>query len=99
MKNSQSRILTTHTGSLPRPPGLVSMLGSLSRGEPVDQSALDAAAQDAVAHVVSEQLAAGVGVIDTKTNYVEHPRLIADRLHQAIAATGRDPTRVLAGTH
>ena len=22
------------------------------------------------------------GVIDTKTNYVEHPRLVADRLHQ-----------------
>ena len=38
------------------------------------------------------------GVIDTKTNYVEHPRLIADRLHQAVAAAGGDPTRVLAGT-
>ena len=37
------------------------------------------------------------GVIDTKVNYVEHPRLIADRLHQAIAATGGDPTRVLSG--
>ena len=31
------------------------------------------------------------GVIDTKTNYVEHPRLIADRLHQAAAAAGGDP--------
>ena len=38
------------------------------------------------------------GVIDTKTNYVEHPRLVADRLHQAVVATGGDPTRVLAGT-
>ena len=38
------------------------------------------------------------GVIDTKTNYVEHPRLVADRLHQAVAAAGGDPTRVLAGT-
>jgi 5-methyltetrahydropteroyltriglutamate--homocysteine methyltransferase len=37
------------------------------------------------------------GVIDTKVNYVEHPRLIADRLHQVIAATDRDPTRMLAG--
>ena len=37
------------------------------------------------------------GVIDTKTNYVEHPRLVADRLHQAVAAAGGDPTRVLAG--
>ena len=38
------------------------------------------------------------GVIDTKTNYVEHPRLVADRLHQAVAATGGEPTHVLAGT-
>ncbi len=38
------------------------------------------------------------GAIDTKTNYVEHPRLVADRLHQAVAAAGGDPTRVLAGT-
>ena len=38
------------------------------------------------------------GVIDTKTNYVEHPRLVADRLHQAVAVAGGDPTRVLAGT-
>ena len=38
------------------------------------------------------------GVIDTKTNYVEHPRLIADRIIQAVAAAGGDPTRVLAGT-
>ena len=38
------------------------------------------------------------GVIDTKTNCVEHPRLVADRLHQAVAAAGGDPARVLAGT-
>ena len=38
------------------------------------------------------------GVIDTKTNYVEHPRLVADRLVQAAAAVGGDPTRLMAGT-
>jgi 5-methyltetrahydropteroyltriglutamate--homocysteine methyltransferase len=37
------------------------------------------------------------GVIDTKTNYVEHPEVIADRLERAADAIG-DPTRVLAGT-
>ena len=64
MKRSNRRILTTHTGSLPRPPELASMLGSVSKGESVDQVALDAAAHEAVAHVVSEQLAAGVDVIN-----------------------------------
>jgi 5-methyltetrahydropteroyltriglutamate--homocysteine methyltransferase len=37
------------------------------------------------------------GVIDTTTNYVEHPEVVADRLEQAVAAVG-DRTRVLAST-
>lgn len=37
------------------------------------------------------------GVIDTTTNYVEHPRVVADRLVRAAEAVG-DPTRVIAGT-
>ena len=64
MKRSTSRILTTHTGSLPRPEGLVGMLGAVSRGEPVDQATLDAAADGATAGVVAAQLAAGVDVIN-----------------------------------
>ena len=64
MKRSTSRILTTHTGSLPRPEGLVAMLGAVSRGEPVDQATLDAAADEATAGVVAAQLAAGVDVMN-----------------------------------
>ena len=45
MKLSKTRILTTHTGSLPRPEGLVAMLGSVARGEPVDEAALAEAAR------------------------------------------------------
>ena len=37
------------------------------------------------------------GVIDTLTNVVEHPEVIADRLERVAAAVG-DPRRVLAGT-
>lgn len=37
------------------------------------------------------------GVIDTKTNYIEHPEVIADRLERASRAIG-DPSRVIAGT-
>ena len=37
------------------------------------------------------------GVIDTTTNYVEHPEVVADRLEQAVAAIG-DRTRVIAST-
>ena len=64
MKRSTSRILTTYTGSLPRPECLVRMLGAVSRGEPVDQATLDAATDGATAGVVATQLAAGVDVIN-----------------------------------
>jgi 5-methyltetrahydropteroyltriglutamate--homocysteine methyltransferase len=37
------------------------------------------------------------GVIDTTTNYVEHPEVVADRLERIAAAIG-DPHRVIAGT-
>jgi 5-methyltetrahydropteroyltriglutamate--homocysteine methyltransferase len=37
------------------------------------------------------------GVIDTKTNYIEHPEVVADRIALAVNAVG-DPTRVIAGT-
>lgn len=37
------------------------------------------------------------GVIDTTTNFVEHPQVVARRLHEAVAAIG-DRERVIAGT-
>jgi len=37
------------------------------------------------------------GVIDTLTNFVEHPEVVAERLERAAAAVG-DPSRLLAGT-
>lgn len=37
------------------------------------------------------------GVIDTLTNFVEHPEVVADRLERVAAVVG-DPSRVLAGT-
>lgn len=37
------------------------------------------------------------GVIDTTTNYVEHPEVVAERIARAAEAVG-DPHRVLAGT-
>jgi 5-methyltetrahydropteroyltriglutamate--homocysteine methyltransferase len=37
------------------------------------------------------------GVIDTVTNYIEHPQVVADRLERIAEAVG-DPARVLAGT-
>ena len=44
-----------------------------------------------------EQMMLVAGVIDTKTNYIEHPEVVADRIQLAVKAVG-DPARVLAGT-
>jgi 5-methyltetrahydropteroyltriglutamate--homocysteine methyltransferase len=38
-----------------------------------------------------------VGAIDTTTNYVEHPEVVAERIERAANAVG-DPARVMAGT-
>ncbi|HUN46748.1 MAG TPA: epoxyalkane--coenzyme M transferase, partial [Stellaceae bacterium] len=37
------------------------------------------------------------GVIDTLTNFVEHPQVVAERIERAARAVG-DPSRVIAGT-
>lgn len=37
------------------------------------------------------------GVLDTTTNFVEHPELVARRLQEAVSAVG-DRERVIAGT-
>ena len=37
------------------------------------------------------------GVIDTTTNFVEHPEVVANRICEAVAAVG-DRARVIAGT-
>jgi 5-methyltetrahydropteroyltriglutamate--homocysteine methyltransferase len=62
MKRSVDKILTTHTGSLPRPPDLVKMYASRAKGEAVDQAAMDAAGRAATEDVVDKQLATGIDV-------------------------------------
>jgi 5-methyltetrahydropteroyltriglutamate--homocysteine methyltransferase len=48
-------------------------------------------------HPLPEPMRLVAGVIDTTTNYVEHPEVVADRLERAARAVG-DPARVVAGT-
>ena len=70
MQRSETRILTTHVGSLPRPPALRDLLVRRDRGEPVDAAALEREAGAAVERVVAGQLEAGVDV----GNNGEQPR-------------------------
>jgi 5-methyltetrahydropteroyltriglutamate--homocysteine methyltransferase len=71
MKRSEHRILTTHVGSLPRPPALRDLLVRQDRGEAVEPAALAREAEAAVRHVVDRQLEAGIDV----GNDGEQPRV------------------------
>jgi 5-methyltetrahydropteroyltriglutamate--homocysteine methyltransferase len=58
------RILTTHTGSLPRPPELTRLYARRSRGEPVDPQELDVAGRKAAREAVANQVKAGIDIIN-----------------------------------
>ena len=62
MQRSESRILTTHAGSLPRPRALVDRFVRASRGEAIDAAAQDRDVRAATERAVAQQLACGVDV-------------------------------------
>ena len=62
MKRSESRILTTHAGSLPRPKPLVDLQLRMSRGEAVESAALAGAVEQAMRRAVERQLECGIDV-------------------------------------
>jgi 5-methyltetrahydropteroyltriglutamate--homocysteine methyltransferase len=96
MKRSDRRILTTHVGSLPRPPALRDLLVRRDRGEPVDAAALAREADAAVSHVVTRQLEVGIDV----GNNGEQPRAgfstyVAGRMRGFGGTSRRLPARDL----
>ena len=60
MRRSTDRILTTHTGSLPRPAELTRLFVRRARGESVDAAELDRLGQAALRGIVRKQAEAGV---------------------------------------
>jgi 5-methyltetrahydropteroyltriglutamate--homocysteine methyltransferase len=63
MKTSKERILTTHAGSIGRPPALLEMLRQQESGEAPD-AAFAAAADGAVRDVIDRQIAAGIDIVN-----------------------------------
>src|SRR3569833_809384 len=64
MRRSDERILTTHTGSLPRPAALTQLYARRARGETVDADAIETGAREAVTDITGEQIDAGIDVIN-----------------------------------
>jgi 5-methyltetrahydropteroyltriglutamate--homocysteine methyltransferase len=63
MKRSTERILTTHVGSLIRPPQLQQFLRARQKGDGFDQKAYDQCLTQAVADVVQAQADTGIDVV------------------------------------
>jgi 5-methyltetrahydropteroyltriglutamate--homocysteine methyltransferase len=97
MKRSD-RILTTHTGSLPRPKPLAELLVAKDQGQAYDAGALAAAARAAVKDIVKRQVETGIDIVDdgemSKPGYSTY---IADRLTGFSGHAPRKPPLDTAG--
>jgi len=96
MKTSTDRILTTHTGSLPRPKPLIDLILGRERGEGIDAATFEAATAKAVDEIVAQQVAAGIDVVSdgemskpSYTTYIRH-RVTGIEPDPRAAEKGRD---------
>ena len=96
MKISKDRILTTHTGSLPRPKPLIDLILEREQGRGADAVAFEAEAAKAVNEVVAQQIAAGIDVVSdgemskpSYTTYIRH-RVSGIEPDPRAAEKGRD---------
>jgi 5-methyltetrahydropteroyltriglutamate--homocysteine methyltransferase len=64
MKHSTDRILTSHVGSLIRPPQLIEFLRAQQAHQPVDEAAFEKCLKESVATIVRQQADVGIDVVD-----------------------------------
>jgi 5-methyltetrahydropteroyltriglutamate--homocysteine methyltransferase len=91
MSRAGARILTTHAGSLPRPPELTRLFTRRSRGEVVDEKAIETAGRDAVAWVVGEQRRVGLDIVSNGEQQRESFVLYLRRRLSGIGGQGDRP--------
>lgn len=98
MKTSTTRMLTTHTGSLPRPMDLVELLNLKELGKDYDKSAFDARIKKAIADIVERQADVGIDIVDdgehSKVNWMAYARERLSGLEELdVPSHFRQPTR------
>jgi 5-methyltetrahydropteroyltriglutamate--homocysteine methyltransferase len=81
MKRSTERILTTHTGSLPRPSDLLPLIAAAEAGNVAEVDRLRSRIRLAVAEVVQRQIDAGVDIVnDGEASKPSYSTYVKDRL-------------------
>ena len=88
MSTATRRILTTHAGSLPRPPKLTRLYARRARGEAFNEAALAAEGAKAVTWVVAQQRAAGIDLVSNGEQQRESFVLYLRRRLTGIGGTG-----------
>ena len=81
MMDSNNRFLTTHTGSLPRPDDLISIMYAKEEGQNIDHAELGERIHAAVAEMVAKQRRAGIDIInDGEVSKPSYATYVKDRL-------------------
>lgn len=81
MKRSTDAILTTHTGSLPRPDDLVDLLYARESGDDVDPTRLQECVRSAVSESVQQQTQTGINIVnDGEMSKVSYSTYVNARL-------------------
>lgn len=93
LPHSRDRILTTHVGSLPRPPDVADLLISKEQGKAYDPAEFDRTIARAVSEVVARQAALGIDVIsDGEMSKIGYATYVQDRLSGFGGHTDRKPS-------
>ena len=93
-----NRILTTHVGSLVRPPKLVEFLHKIEDRQPYDQTAYEACLKESIEQVVRQQADAGIDIVSDgefskgrNWAFYVHDRLTGVTTRSLTADEAKDP--------
>ena len=79
-RNTMTKILTSHVGSLPRTQDVVDFIFARENEQPFDQAAFDRAMTSAVDETVAKQVKAGIDILsDGETSKISYATYVKDR--------------------
>jgi 5-methyltetrahydropteroyltriglutamate--homocysteine methyltransferase len=104
MAENADRILTTHVGSLIRPPELIAFWHAIEGGKPYDAAAFESCLTDSVAEVVRQQADTGIDIVSdgefskgANWAFYVHKRLSGITVRAATPDEASDPMASMGG--
>jgi 5-methyltetrahydropteroyltriglutamate--homocysteine methyltransferase len=104
MPHSVDRILTTHVGSLIRPPRLIEFWRAIEDGQPYDAAAFETCLTTSIADVVRQQADTGIDIVSdgefskgANWAFYVHQRLSGITVRPATAEEANDPMASMGG--